>query len=220
MACNARVGIGAPGAPKTGKGRWHFVVDQPAVEWSVLFLREEAGDETRLLVERGESRLELVSRQGPSEQDSTESVTDVVTKETLSRRLLLSGYQSIDGCKELRGPDACVLFSNGKANVKTSLSALGSPEGDAVRARVRSLASEPFQAKLLSLADLLPVSMDFDAYGPDFLGLVFPDRFAKSTVKSFSGKRTPGCDFDARFGHPCSEPEKTREKKRFEARPK
>lgn len=198
------------------RGRWHFVADDPAAEWSVLFSREESGDETRLLLERGDSRLELVSRQDPSDRDSTESVTDIVTKETLSRRLLLSRYEGVDGCKTLKGPDACILFSDGKVVVATSLSALSAPDAAPLRERIRRLVSQPFQGELLSLGDLLQVSMDFDAYGPDFLDLVFPGRFTKATVRSFSGRRTVGCDFDERFGHPCSDVEKTRERKLLE----
>jgi hypothetical protein len=67
---------------------------------------------------------------------------------------------------------------------------------------------------LFGLAPLLPVVAEFGSYTKDFLGLVWPERFSASQ-KLVRGERKPGCAFDATFGFPCSDEEKTREARRF-----
>ena len=72
---------------------------------------------------------------------------------------------------------------------------------------------------LFALAPLLPAVAEFGSYSKDFLGLVWPDRFA-APQKIVRGERKPGCDFAAGFGFPCSPEEKARETKRFDEPPR
>lgn len=184
-------------------GRWHFVQDEPAFEYSVLFTRSDAGDETRLLLAVGSSRLELLSAQDPSGNDSTESVRDAASGATFRRRLLLSGYTSVPGCAPVRPPDACVLFDGPGGTFATSLGRFHGQGGAAERAGAARAASPALAEKLLALAPLMGVTVELDAYGDDFLRLVWPDRFPRRTGAPKRARRTDGCAFDASFGHPC-----------------
>jgi hypothetical protein len=204
--------------PKSARGRWHFEYEgPPALSLSVFFSRGPSGDEVRLLVKGPSGRYRLTSRQDPSGSDSFESVEDPATGETFSRRLLLTRYQDLPECGGVgkNHPDACVLFEGKGGRTATALSAFAGSGAADVRRRVIVLTSEPFRARLFGLSELFSVSAEFDAYGEDFLGLVWPDRFANRKKSPALGKRTAGCEFDESFGLPCTEAELAREKKRF-----
>jgi hypothetical protein len=175
----------------------------------------------RLLVKGPSGRYRLTSRQDPSGSDSFESVEDPATGEALSRRLLLTRYQDLPECAGVGKdhPDACVLFEGKGGRVAAALSAFAGSGASDVRRRATALASEPFRARLFGLAELFSVSAEFDAYGEDFLGLLWPERFANRKRAPTIGRRSAGCEFDASFGLPCTEAELARERKRFGKRP-
>lgn len=202
------------------RGRWHFTLTgSPLKAYSILFLRMPAGDETRLLVETDAGRFDLLSKQTTDEKDSTESVRDVATGETLSRRLLFGGYEKVPGCEPVKPPDACVLFEAPAGKVPTSLSRIAGPDGPAIRAKLLATLPEAFRAKLLALEPSFDSLNEFHPYGDDFLGLVFPGRFKDPRAVPPRGRRSPGCAFDRGFGFPCSEAEQKREDARYAPKP-
>lgn len=205
-----------PAAPASAQGRWHLVfAGAEPFELSILFARTTSGDETRLLLAARAGRFELVSRQDPTDLDSTEIVKDAASGATLSRRLLLSGYAGVAGCEAVRPPDACVLFESAGGKVPTSLARFAEAEAPALRARVLATVPEELRKSLLLLEPVFAVSSEFTAYGPDFLGLLWPGRFPEARLSAPRGRRARGCDFDATFGFPCDPLERRREDARF-----
>jgi len=201
-------------------GRWHFTLaGSPLKAYSILFLRTPAGDETRLLVESDAGRFDLLSKQTTDEKDSLESVRDVATGDTLSRRLLFGNYGKVPGCEPVKPPDACVLFEAPAGKVPTSLSSLAGPDGPAIRERLLATLPEAFRARLLALEPSFRSLNEFSPYADDFLGLVFPGRFKDPRGVPPSGRRSPGCAFDKGFGFPCSEAEQKREDARYALKP-
>jgi hypothetical protein len=197
-------------------GRWHFVFGR-AWEISILFEREEAGDRTRLLVRAAPGRFVFFSAQDPSGRDSTESIQRLPDGETFTRRLVLSSFQEIPSCSPVRSPDACVVFTGANGTLVAPISAFAGREGPGLRERAAALVSPSMREALFALAPLLPAVAEFGSYTTDFLALVWPDRFGERQALR-RGERRPGCDFDATFGFPCSDEDRAREAKRFEAR--
>lgn len=177
----------------------------------MLFLRSGDGDETRLLVVAGASRLEFLSRQDPTGLDSLELVKDHATGETFSRRLVLPGGARPAGCAAVEGTDACLVFTGKGAPLTVPLSAFAKDEAAGHRERLSKLVSEGLSKKLLDLAPIYSRSADFDRYRDDFLALVWP-AIGKRSGGPEVANRVPGCAFDAGFGFPCSEKELAREK--------
>jgi hypothetical protein len=200
------------------RGRWHFVFEeplQPRFEYSLLFTRTAAGDETTLLVKTRAGRLELVSRQDASERDSTESLRDLEGNETFTRRLLFAGAPAVEGCEAVKAPDPCLVFTGSRGRLVTGLSAFTGEGASALRQRARQLVSDALERRLRELAAVFRRSVEFEAYLDDFLGLVWPDDFKIGRAGFAKGTRTRGCAFDAEFGYPCSEKERWREGRRF-----
>jgi hypothetical protein len=203
----------APAAPRAKPARWHF--SRPdGLEWSILFRRDAAGDETRLLVKAPGGRFELLSAQDAASRTSEESIRSLDEDETFARRLVLSGLKTEPACAAVKAPDACVLFVGKNGSVATSLSALSGKQAASLRERAAALPSDPMRRRLLALGPFLPTLQELFVYGPDFLALVWPEAFGARKALA-PGTRTPGCAFDAAFGFPCSAEERAREAKRF-----
>jgi hypothetical protein len=209
----------ASAADPTGPwARWHFVF--PAkTEMSVLFRRDETGDETRLLLKSAAGRFELVSRQDPSGVVSTESVRSLEEAETLSRRLLFAfpgRGETEPACREVATGDACVVFAGTNGTFTAPLSAFAGGTGAPLRDRGAALVSPGMRRRLLDLCPLLTFAAEFGSYGGEFLGLLWPGACARP-LELRRGKRTRGCDFDAGFSHACTPAEREREEKRLGA---
>jgi hypothetical protein len=200
-------------ANAAGPARWHFVFDAKT-EISILFERTEAGDATRLLVKAKAGRFDLFSRQDPSGRDSTESVRRLPDGEELTRRLVLSRFDDVPGCERVSPPDACVVLTGRNGTLAAGFSALSDERAASLRERAASLVSPTMQESLFGLAPLLPAVAEFGSYSKDFLGLVWPERFAKPQSLR-RGERTRGCDFDATFGYPCDAGARRQEEQRF-----
>ncbi len=125
------------------------------------------------------------------------------TGETWTRRLVLSGYQAVPACSAVKPPDACLLFEGAGGTFATSLARLHGEAGVEERRRAAATVSEPLATKLRVLAPLMGVTVELDAYGDDFLRLVWPDRFTRRGGAPVKARRTDGCAFDATFGYPC-----------------
>ncbi len=202
------------GADPTGPwSRWHFVFSSD-LELSILFRRDAAGDETRLLVKHASGRFELVSKQKPSGEDSTESIRSLEEGETLSRRLLFSREAAEPACEGLGPKDACVVLAGQNGRFAAPISAFAGETGAATRDRAAALVSAPMKKRLHDLAPVLPYVAEFGSYTDDFLGLLWPETFRRPTALRH-GKRARGCDFDAGFSHPCRPQDREREEKRF-----
>lgn len=202
-----------PSSAVAAPARWHF--DFGTWRVSIFFEREEGrGDETRLLVEAAAGRFVFSSSQNPSFRDSTESVRALSSGETISRRLVLSAFEEIPACSSVRPPDACVVLMGRNGTLSAPISAFAGREGAALRERAAGLVSHGMRDALFALAPLLPSVAEFGSYSKDFLGLVWPERFREPQALR-KGVRKPGCEFEARFGFPCSDEEKAREAKRF-----
>ncbi len=169
---------------------------------------------TRLLVEAAARRFVLLSQQDPSFRDSTESVQVLSSGETLTRRLVLSSFEEIPSCSSVRPPDACVVFSGTGGTFAAAFSDFGGAQAAVAREKAAALVSPEMRDALFALAPLLPAVAEFGSYSRDFLGLVWPGRFA-APQKLVRGERKPGCAFDAGFGFPCAPEELAREAKRF-----
>ena len=193
--------------------RWHFVFGRE-LEMSVLFRRDAAGDETRLLVRCEAGHFELSSKQDPSGRESLESIRSLEEGETFARRLTLVPSGSDGACGRAAARDACVVFEGPRGSVPAGLSAFAGEGGAALREKCAALVSAGMKARLLALAPLLTYAAEFGSYTNDFLGLVWPDSFRRPAALR-KGTRTRGCDFDAGFGHSCSEKERGREEARF-----
>jgi hypothetical protein len=204
-----------PSSPAaSAPARWHFSFGG---NWgvSILFERKEGkGDETRLLLDAGTGRFVLVSSQNPSGRDSTESIRRLPDGETLTRRLVLSAFEEIPACSSVRPPDACVVLTGANGTLSAPFSGFAGEPRSPLRARAAGLVSPGMRDALFALAPILPSVAEFGSYTEDFLGLVWPERFAKSRSLK-NGKRTKGCDFDATFGYPCDADARRREEKRF-----
>lgn len=204
---------------------------EPVFELSVLFLRNGEGDETRLLLATGATRLELFSRQDPTGLDSLELVKDHATGETFSRRLVLPGGPRPEGCAALESTDACLVFTGKGGRLTVPLSAFAKEQAAAgsaasfgaaagmsaasfgaaaIRERLSKLVSEGLAKKLLGLAPVYSRSADFDRYRDDFLALVWPALGKRSGAPEVAS-RVAGCAFDAGFGFPCSDKELARD---------
>ena len=193
--------------------RWHFSFGKWRL--SVFFEREEGkGDATRLLVLTPTGRSVFLSSQDPSGRDSTESIQRLPSGETFTRRLVLSSFEEIPSCSSVRPPDACVIFIGANGSFGAPISAFAGSTAPPLREKAAALVSPGLRDALFGLAPLLPAVAEFGSYSKDFLGLVWPERFSASQ-KLVRGERKPGCDFDATFGFPCSDEEKTREARRF-----
>ena len=210
--------LAAPAGDPSGPwDRWHFVFGKE-VEMSILFRRDAAFDETRLLVRSEAGSFELSSHQDPSGNDSTESVRWLATGETLERRILLKGWEAVAGCEDTHRPDACLLWRGANGSVASRMSQFSGEAARAARHQVAAIVSPAFKEHLFSLAEIFPLMAEFGSYTSDFLGLVWPDPFRRPAALR-KGTRTRGCDFDALFGHPCSAVEREREEKRPGAGP-
>ncbi|MBK9062705.1 MAG: hypothetical protein IPL89_05850 [Acidobacteria bacterium] len=193
--------------------RWHFTFEK-TWEISILFEREEKGDSTRLLVSSPAGRFVFLSSQDLSGRDSSESIRRLPRGETLTRRLVLSSFKEIPSCSSVRPPDACVVFTGENGSFGAPISAFAGSTAQPLRGKAGALVSPGMRDALFALAPLLPAVAEFGSYSRDFLGLVWPERFA-APQKLVRGERGPGCNFDATFGFPCSDEEKARETKRF-----
>lgn len=199
--------------PKKAAGRWHFVyAAEPRFEISVLFGRDASGDETRLLVSLPSGRFDLFSRQDPTGRVTFESVKDLSTGATIERRLFLPGPLLPKGCTQ-NASDACVEWKAAGGGRRTPLSGFSEQTTGAERDAVKKLLSPGLEASLRQLLATFPRSHEFDAYGDDFLYLIWPQPRRIRPVDH--AERAPGCEFDATFGYPCSEDEKRREAARF-----
>ena len=201
-------------AASAAPARWHFAFGR-AWEISILFEREDTGDRTRLLVRAPAGRFVFFSEQDPSGRDSTESVRRLPDGETLTRRLVLSAFEEIPACSEVRAPDACVVLTGANGTLSAPISGFGGEPGAPLRARAAGLVSPGMRDALFALAPILPAMAEFGSYTEDFLGLVWPGRLSGAR-KLQRGVRKPGCDFDATFGYPCDPEARRREEKRFE----
>lgn len=204
----------APAEDPSGPwSRWHFVFEK-GLEMSVLFRRDASGDETRLLVRGKAGRFEFLSRQDPPGNDSTESIRSLATGETLERRILLGGWEAVAGCEDVHRPDACLLWKGANGRVASRMSQFSGEAARAARQNVAALVSGGFRDRLKDLAPYLTYAAEFGSYRDDFLVLVWPEWF-HGPAKLRRGTRTRGCDFDASFGHPCTEKERARDETRF-----
>lgn len=192
------------------RGRWHFASPgPPAVRWSVLFRRTDAGDETRLLVETPSGRWTLRSSQ-PAEGSATrEEVTDTGLGETVARTLTHAPVAGVAECSAVRPPDACLILEGSRGQLAGPLSAFSREGGAALRRRAAGLVTPAFLARLRGLAPALPVA-DLAFYAEDFLALLDP-ALARRKGPDLVAPRAPGCAFDASFGWPCTADERRRE---------
>ena len=172
-----------------------------------------------MLLRSGPGRFVFVSSQDPSGRDSTESIRRLPDGEIFTRRLLLSSFEEIPACSSVRAPDACVVFEGVNGTFGTPISAFAGSQAAPLRERAAALVSTGMRDALFGLAPLLPAVAEFGSYSKDFLGLVWPGKFA-APQKLVRGERKPGCDFDAGFGFPCSPEERARETKRFDEPPR
>ena len=196
--------------------RWHFVLPgAPPLAYSVHFIRDAAGDRTRLLVAVGDERFDLLSTQDPSSLDTTETITRLSTGEALSRRLVLPGGALPAECPALEMPDACVLLSGKGGRLALPLTAFGGEKAPATREKAGALVSDGMAASLRLLAAQVPRSYELDRYGDDFLSLVWPGIVPKRASPPPPGQRRPACAFDATFGVPCTPADRDRETARF-----
>ncbi len=196
--------------------RWHFSFGEWRV--SILFERTEGrGDTTRLLLEAAAGRFVFVSSQDLSGRDSAESIRRLPDGETLTRRLVLSTFEEMPACSSVRPPDACVVLTGANGTLSAPISGFAGETGASLRARAAGLVSPRMRDALFALGPLLPAVAEFGSFSKDFLGLIWPERFA-SDQKLLRGERKRGCDFDAGFGFPCSPEERAREEKRFAPR--
>lgn len=200
-------------AASAAPARWHFAFGR-GWEISILFEREEAGDRTRLLVRGPAGRFVFFSEQNPSGRDSTESIRHLGGGETLTRRLVLSTFEEIPACSSVRPPDACVILEGVNGTLAAGFSAFSDERAVKTREQAGSLVSPAMRDALFGLAPILPAVSEFGSYAKDFLGLIWPERFAKPQSLE-RGERTKGCDFDATFGYPCDADARRREKWRF-----
>ena len=202
-------------AASAAPARWHFAFGR-AWEISILFERESTGDRTRLLVRAPAGRFVFFSEQDPSGRDSTERIRRLPDGETLTRRLVLSGFEGIPACSPVRPADACVVLTGANGTLSAPISGFAGEPGASLRARAEGLVSPGMRDALFALAPTLPAVAEFGSYTADFLGLVWPGRFPGKAKKLQRGVRKPGCDFDATFGYPCDADARLREEKRFE----
>ena len=159
-------------------------------------------------------RFVFLSEQDPSGRDSTESIRRLPDGETLTRRLVLSGFEEVPACAPVRPPDACVVLTGANGTLSAPISGFAGPPAAPLRARADGLVSPGMREALFALAPLLPAVAEFGSYTADFLGLVWPERFS-GAQKLRRGVRKPGCDFDATFGYPCDADARRREEKQF-----
>jgi hypothetical protein len=202
----------SPSSAAAAPARWHFSFGKWRI--SILFEREEKGDTTRLLIKAAAGRFVFVSSQDPTGRDSTESIRRLPDGETVTRRLVLSSFEGIPACSSVRPPDACVVLTGANGTLSAPISGFAGETGAPLRARAAGLVSPRMRDALFGLAPLLPAVAEFGSYSKDFLGLIWPERFAAGQ-KLEHGVRKPGCEFDAEFGFPCSAEERAREAKRF-----
>jgi hypothetical protein len=203
----------SPSPAAAAPARWHFVFGG-TWELSIFFEREETGDTTRLLVKAPAGRFVFVSSQDPKGRDSTESIRRLPDGETLTRRLVLSSFEDIPACSSVRPPDACVVFTGSGGMVAAGFSAFSGEGAAKTREKAAALVSPAMREALFGVAPILPAVAEFGSYTKDFLGLVWPERFAKS-LSLKRGERTKGCEFDATFGYPCDADARRREERRF-----
>lgn len=193
--------------------RWHFSFGKWSL--SILFEREErSGDTTRLLLEAGAGRFVFLSSQDPSGRDSTESIRHLPDGETFTRRLVLSSFEEIPSCSFVRAPDACVVLTGANGTLTAPIGGFAGETGASLRVRAAALISPAFRDSLFGLAPVLPAVAEFGSFGKDFLGLVWPENFARRQSLR-KGERTKGCDFDATFGYPCDADALRKEQRRF-----
>lgn len=205
----------APGGTPAGRalaprGRWHFEAPgPPAVRWSVLFRRTDAGDETRLLVETPGGRWTLRSTQPAAGSGTREEVTDAGLGETVARTLTHAPVAGVAECADVRPPDACLVLEGSRGRLAAPLSAFSRASGAELRRRAAGLVSPACLARLRGLAPALPVA-DLAFYAEDFLALLDP-ALTRPKGAALVGPRAPGCAFDASFGWPCTADERRRE---------
>ncbi len=201
--------LGVEAAP----ARWHF--DFGTWRVSIFFEREDGkGDTTRLLLEAGSRRFVFLSQQDPSFRDSTESIQLAGGGETFARRLVLHSFEGIPSCSSIPARDACVVFTGKNGSFGAPISAFAGEAGARTRERAAALVSHAMRDALFSLEPVLPSLAEFGSYSKDFLGLVWPERFAKEASLR-RGVRKPGCAFDETFGFPCTDADRAREARRF-----
>jgi hypothetical protein len=200
------------------RGRWHFEAGgPPRVRWSVLFRRNETGDETFLLVEAPGGRFVLTSTQPPAGSGTREEVTIPAVGESVSRTLAPFPSPGVAECAPVRPPDACVVLEGSRGRLAAPLSRFSGEEAEALRQRAAALVSPAFLERLKGLAPALPVT-DLAFYSEDFLAFL-DSSLARPRGPDLVGRRLPGCAFDATFGHPCTAEEDRREEWLFRRTP-
>lgn len=199
--------------PKKAAGRWHFTFQtEPAFEISVIFRRDETGDKTRLLVRLPSGRFELFSEQDATGRITFESVKELETGTIFERRLYLPGPLLPKGCTKV-STDGCLEFRGARGQHRTTLAAFSGETAETERRAVKAVLAPGLDASIQRLVQAFPRSHEFDAYGDDFLYLVWPQAKRQSPVEK--AERGPGCAFDASFGYPCSDVDRKREEARF-----
>ncbi len=192
------------------RGRWHFEAKgPPALRWSVLFRRTDAGDETRLLVETPGGRWTLRSTQPAAGSGTREEVTDAGLGETVARTLTHAPVAGVAECAEVRPPDACLVLAGSRGRLAAPLSAFSREGSAALKRRAAAVVSPAFLARLRGLAPALPVA-DLTFYAEDFLALLDP-ALERPPGPELRAPRAPGCAFDATFDWPCTADERRRE---------
>lgn len=199
------------GLPPPPRGRWHHeVAGPPAVRWSVLFRRTEAGDETRLLVATPAGRWDLLSRQPADRSSTREEAASPALGESVSRVLYQRAPAGVPECARVRPPDACLVLEGSRGRLAAPLSAFSGREAESLRRRAAAVVSPAFRESLPGLAPALPVE-DLAFYSEDFLALLHPALARPPRTAAPRAPRLPGCAFDATFGYPCTPDEKRRE---------
>jgi hypothetical protein len=208
-AAGASAAAEKDGLPPVPRGRWHHELPG-RVRWSVLFRRNEAGDETRLLVETASGRWVLLSTQPPAGSSTREEVSSPRLGESVSRVLSHAPLAGEPGCARVAPPDACLVLEGSRGRLAAPLSAFSGEGSAALRKRAASVVSAAFLSELKGLAPALPIA-DLAFYAEDFLALLDPGLARPASTRAPSAPRTPGCAFDATFGWPCDGDELRRE---------
>lgn len=209
---------GTPGLAPVPRGRWHFEAGgPPRVRWSVLFRRNETGDETHLLVETPGGRFVLTSTQPPAGSGTREQVTIPALGEAVSRSLAPFPPPGVAECARVRPPDACVVLEGSRGRLAAPLSRFSEEGAEALKRRAAALVSPAFLERLKGLAPALPIA-DLAFYSEDFLAFLDPS-LARPRGPDLVGRRLPGCAIDATFGYPCTADESRREEWLFRGTP-
>ena len=94
-------------------------------------------------------------------------------------------------CSSVRPPDACVVLTGANGTLSAPISGFAGETGASLRARAAGLVSPGMRDALFALGPLLPAVAEFGSYSKDFLGLIWPERFA-SDQKLLRGRAKEG----------------------------